>query len=204
MASRERAWQARAIPLAGRLLLELLVVFIGVYAASMFAQRQARQAEEEHGLALRRALAAELEFIQEQGRRNQRSFKEIDAYADAIAGGARPPLQPFSSRIPFAPDVWEAALASGGIRLIEPALVIDLSNFYGSIRGFMADLENHRANTREILLPNIDQPVSEFYDESGALRPKYRWYLEHLRWISQEGPSLAAKADSLQRRLVRK
>ena len=202
MASRERPWQARAIPLAGRLLLELLVVFIGVYAASMFAQRQARQAEEEHGRALRRALAAELEFIHEQGR--QISFEQIDAYAAAIAGGGCPPLQPFTSRIPFTPDVWEAALASGGIRLIEPALVIDLSNFYGGMRAFMAELDDQRANTREVLLPNLDQPLSEFYDDSGTLRPKYEWYLEHLRLISRQAPSLAAKADSLHRRLVRK
>ena len=183
------------VPLVARVLLELLVVFVGVYGASMLAQRQALRAEREHGEALRRALAAELAFIHEQGEKV--SLDEIRAYADAIEGGGRPPLQPITSRIPFSPDVWEAALASGGVRLIEPSLVLDLSNFYGSMRGFMAELDDQRAYTREILLPNLGRPSSEFYDERGVLRPKYHWYLEHLRRISRQAPALAAKADTL-------
>lgn len=186
---------------AGRLVLELLVVFIGVFGASMLADREARKADEEHGRALRRALATELAFIHAQGR--QVRLGTIDAYADAISSGDRPPLQPFSSRIGFSPDVWEAALASGGVRLLEPELMLELSNFYGSMRALLAGLDDHRADTREILLPNLDRPSSEFYDESGALRPKYHWYLEHLRWISRETPALAAKADSLRAVLSR-
>lgn len=186
---------------AGRLVLELLVVFIGVFGASMLAEREARKADQEHGRALRRALATELAFIHSQGR--AMSFETIDAYADAISSGERPPLQPFSSRIGFAPDVWEAALASGGVRLLEPELMLELSNFYGSMRAFLAQLDDHRADTREILLPNLDQPSSEFYDDSGALRPKYAWYLEHLRWVSRQTPALAARADSLSKVLSR-
>jgi hypothetical protein len=185
----------RAIPLGVRLLLELVVVFVGVYAAAMLAQRQARLAEEEHSRALRRALAAELAFIHQQG--SAIKLDEIVDFADSISAGHRPELFPFTWRVPFAPDVWEATLASGGVRLMEPSLVVAVSKFYGEMRGFMAELDDNRAYTRDILLPNLGRPPSEFYQENGRLRTKYGWYLSHMRYVARQVPMLVAQADSL-------
>jgi hypothetical protein len=50
----------RVVPFVGRLLLELLVGFVGVYAAATLAQRQDRVAEAERRDALRLDLAEEM------------------------------------------------------------------------------------------------------------------------------------------------
>lgn len=186
---------SRPLPLAVRLGLELLVVFIGVYAAALLAQHHERRAELDRAHALRSALASEIAYILEKGR--DLDMSQVSVYADAIAGGAQPPLQPIASRMPFSPDVWEAALASGGVQLLEPELLIGLATFYGEMRGFQSELETQRAYARTLLIPNLEQPPSAFYTDAGQLRPTYRWYYEHLRWLPGEVDRLLQRADSL-------
>lgn len=180
-------------------MLELLVVFIGVYAASMLAQRHAIRAEQQHAFALREALATELGYIHSKG--SELDMGDIPAYLLALQNGTRPALHPLSSRIPFSPDVWEAAMASGAVRLIEPDLLLELSAFYGEMRSFIAELEQNRAYNRAVLLPNLGAPDTEFYDEEGRLRPKYHWYIEHLHFLQRQAPHLAARAGELAAKL---
>lgn len=188
-------WQRRSLPFIGRLLLELLVVFVGVFGAATLAQSQAERAEREHAHTLRRALAAELAFIHAQGRAID--LTGLANYADAITRGDRPPLNPFISRVPFSPDVWNATLSSGLVRLMDPALVLRLANFYGRLHAFLYELDDHRANTRALLLPKAGHPPDTFYDEAGRLRIEFRWYLEHLRWLGREAPHLTEEAGAL-------
>jgi hypothetical protein len=117
-------------------LLELLVVFVGVYAASMLAGRQARHAEVERTHVLRTAVAREVGYIRAEG--DELALSPLIVYADAIAAGAHPPLQPFASRMPFSRDVWEAATASGEVQLLDPDLVIRMAALYGEIPGFLS------------------------------------------------------------------
>ena len=62
--SRERMWRA-----ALRLAFELVVVFVGVYAASAVAQYQERQAADEWRHQIRVALIREIESITRNTRR---------------------------------------------------------------------------------------------------------------------------------------
>lgn len=192
-------WTRRGPQLAGRLFLELLVVFFGVYAASMLAQRQAVRAEQEHAVALRQALVTELNYVHSKGA--EMDMGEIGPYLAAIESGRRPALYPLASRIPFSPDVWEAAMASGAVRLIPADIVLELSAFYGEMRGLMAEMDQNRAYVRTILLPNLGAPDSEFYDDAGTLRLKYRWYADHLTYLEREIPRLTEKAGHLREKL---
>lgn len=187
----------RIVPLAGRLLLELLVVFVGVYAAATLAQRQDRLAEVERREALQRALAEELGAIARTGEEMRPQLDALEAYSAAIRSGARPALEANQSYIPFTPSVWEAALASGGVELMDPALVVRLSEFYSRMGALMELGERTADHVRTVLLPNLDAPPSEFYDAEGQLRPKYEWYLFHLDRTVREGRRLTDLAAEL-------
>lgn len=197
MAETPASPRRRAALFAGRLLLELLVVFVGVYAAAMLAQRHERLAEAERRDALRRALAEELGEIAGVGERMGGELDGLDAYAAAIESGARPPLEPTQSYLPFSPSVWEAALASGGVALLDPALVTRLSGFYSRMDALVRLGDQRGEYVRTVLLPNLDAPPSEFYDADGQLRPKYGWYLFHLRRTAREGRRLTDLAAEL-------
>jgi len=190
-------WLRRAAPLAGRLLLELLVVFAGVYGAAMLAQRQGRLAEVDQRDALRLALAEELGQMAGIAQQMSSELDALEAYAAAIRSEARPPLRATQSYLPFTPSVWEAALASGGIELLDPALVVRLSGFYGRMDALVRLGEQRGDLVRTVLLPNLDAPLSEFYGADGQLRPKYGWYLFHLDRTIQEGRRLTDLAAEL-------
>lgn len=194
MANRTRK---RIVPLVGRLLLELLVVFVGVYAAAMLAQRQERLAEVERRDALRLALAEELGQIAGVAQQMSGELDELEAYAATIRSEARPSLRATQSYLPFTPSVWEAALASGGIELLDPGLVVRLSGFYGRMDALVRLGEQRGDLIRTVLLPNLDAPPSEYYDADGQLRPKYSWYLFHLDRTIQEGRRLTDLAADL-------
>lgn len=199
----ERGTWRRLAPQAGRLLLELLVVFVGVYAAFALAQHQAQQDERDRAAALRRALAAELALVVEAGEAGAQEIAGLRRYAVSFDDGSRPPLQPLDTNVPFSPDVWEAALASGGVELLDPDLLVRLSSFYGSVRLTLQQVDQADAYTRTLLLPNVDRPASEFYDETGRLRPKYGWYRRHVVRLATRVPALAAEADTLRTELLR-
>ena len=189
--------RTRVLPFIGRLLLELLVVFVGVYAAATLAQRQDRAAEAERRDALRLALAEELGEIAAVARQMSGQLDEAEAYIEAIQSGARPPLQATQSFLPFTPSVWEAALMSGGVELMDPGLVTRLSGFYSRMDALVRLSEQRGEYVRTVLLPNLDAPPSEFYDADGQLRPKYGWYLFHLQRTVREGRRLTGLATEL-------
>lgn len=197
-----KPWPLRAVPPAGRLLLELLVVFVGVYAAFALAQHQAARDEAARRAALRHALAEELAVIAAKGRAGDAEFASLEAYVAAMNQGARPPLRPLNTYVPFSPDVWQAALASGGVELLEPAQVVRLSGFYSRVLALGRQIERADAYTRTLLLPNIDQPPSEFYDADGRLRPKYHWYRQHLQRMVSEARAITTRADTLRALLL--
>lgn len=188
---------------AGQVALQLAIVFVGVYAAFALAQVQAERDQDARRGALRAALAEELGVVAEQGRKGAPEFAQLRQYVAAIDGGMRPPLQPLDTNIPFSPDVWEATLASGGLELLDPALVIRLSTFYSSVRHLMHQIDQNDEATRALLLPNLDRPPSEFYDNDGRIRPKYMWFRRHIGRLAERVPEIGAEADSLRAELLR-
>lgn len=180
---------------AARWLSELVIVFVGVYAAFALNKAQERGRQRELRQQLLRVLVEDLRFLSEEGRSHM-DLDRLGTYVQGIRSG-KVPLTWFAINIPYRPDVWEASLQSGGVALLGPPLVARLSRFYGKTQGLIYHLTTFDQYMRELLLPESPEKKSGFYDKRGQLKPQYRWYLYYLETATEEIGSLFDEADSL-------
>lgn len=183
-----------------RLIVELFVVFFGVYAAFAISEFQKAREAETRRVQLQMALVREIEDITNNTRRAAQNVPPGLARLDSlIAAGAQPPLQPMLEPVRVRTHMWEATLASGGLDLFDVPTVYELSRFYNGLNAAFEQLAQLRTLSETMLLPNLDRGVEEFYEpETGALRPKYQWY----RIGMAELGNLAAEVTVMGDRLV--
>ena len=178
---------------------ELLVIFIGVYAASAFSEYQQRRAMMERRHQIREALVREIEGVAGNTRRVASNLARVTAeYDSAIAAGRRPPLQPLIEPVRVESHIWNATLQSDGLDLLDVPTVYRLSGFYNGLNAAFEQLEQLRNLSETLLLPNLDRGPDEFYDpETGKLRHKYEWYLSGMRNLQVQAGRLSVVGDSL-------
>jgi hypothetical protein len=167
---------SRRVPVPARLLLELVVVFVGVYAAFALSEHQRQRVAEERRKQTQLALVREIESITEVTRRVAQQIPAAVARFDSlVAAGARPALEPMIEPVRVESHMWQATLASGGLELFDVGAVFRLSQFYNELNAGFEQLAQLRGLSETVLIPNLDRGDDEFYDpSSGALREKYR------------------------------
>lgn len=187
----------------GRLVLELFVVFIGVTSAFLVDQYREQRARDERRDQMAAALVQELaslaDALESESPDFERAAADFEAREEA---GERPPLRMAYLNGAFRADMWDAALAVGGVELLDPSLAVRLSFFYTQVGELGGEVERWNRLSEELLLPYVSAGSDRFYDESGRLRPEYEWYTRGIRRISQIMTKLAddgrALADELQ------
>lgn len=182
-----------------RLAFELLVIFAGVYAASMVAEYQERQEAAERRHQIRLALTREIESITSRTRRAESNVgRGVAFYDSAIAAGAMPPLQPFLEPVRVEAHMWNATLASGGLELLDVPTVYRLSQFYNELNAGFEQLAQLRQLSESLILPGLDGGTAEFYDPATKkLRPKYGWYLTAMRDLQRQAGRITAEGDTI-------
>lgn len=170
----------------GRLFTELVVVFIGVYAAFMLSEFRAEKQAEERRMQVVDALKTEIEEILFRAKRSSGGLIGLTAYYDStIAAGAMPSLRPMIEPIRAESHMWEAALQSGGLNDLDVSTMYRLSQFYNVLNAGFEQLAQLRTLSETLIIPNLDQGPSAFYDvKTKKLLKKYYWYLDGLQRIS--------------------
>lgn len=192
------SWRAGAVWLA----LELVVVFVGLYAAFAVSEYQARRQADERREQLRLALVREISDITENVKNGADGMASALAFYDAqLESGGTPALQPLIEAIDVRAHMWEATIASGGIDLFDVSTVFELSAFYNELNAGFAQIDQLRELSQTILIPNLDKGIEEFYSAPGRLRAKYGWYLGGLRHLHGLAIGIAAMGDTLVTRL---
>jgi len=120
--------------LLSKIAVELFIVFVGVSAAFALDDYRDARRQDQRQQAIYRALDRELTqmaethgpvFLQEMAR-------QLKAWDQALARGEKP--LPPTFRLPGAErppmGVWDAAVATGSIELIDAALFYELARFY--------------------------------------------------------------------------
>ena len=182
-----------------RLGLELAVVFIGVYGAfalSEYAERREAEARREQFQA---ALVTEIrDIIDNTGYVAQTVPEYLAQFDSAVAAGERPPLRPWIEPVRVQTHMWDAALRSGGLELMDVGTIYELSRFHNALNAGFAQLQQLRALSETVLIPNLGSGPEEFYDaETGALRPKYQWYRDGLGRLGRLAENITTMGDSL-------
>ena len=190
---------SRIRSLSARLALELVVVFIGVYAASAFSQYQAKKSALERQRQVQSALIAEIQDLTSHTRPVAENLpRQVAQFDSAVAAGKRPALEPWIEPVRVETHMWDVTLQSDVLNLFDVPTVYSLSQFYNELNLGFAQLAQLREMSQSVLIPNMEKGPDEFYEPgNGQLRPKYQWYRIGLGNLAQLATSITKMGDSL-------
>ena len=186
-----------------RYLIELLIVFAGVYGAFLLSEYKENRQKDERKNQIYGALLREISSVSTDAQHIGTELSKYKAIYDSlIAERKMPRLGSFTNPILFTPHVWEATIQSDGLSLLEVSTIEKLSEFYGYTQHLVTLIEEFRGRTESFILFNYDKDKYEFYDlKTKQLRPKYSWYLQGLGQMAGEcdrihraGRSLSGRA----------
>ena len=166
----------------GRWTAELLLVFVGVYAAFWLNNyQQRRQDEERHDrilASIERTLREGIESNEVSRAKEQQAAAEFRRALDA---GEMPPLRQFVFTTDYSPGDFAALLQSGGIQLLDLETLTALRNDETIIRWGLSRMARYTKLSDELIVPNLDQDISFFYDPtSRKLRKRFEFFPEAL------------------------
>jgi len=167
----------------GRWLAELILVFVGVYAAFWLNNYQQRQQEVKRRDQILASLEQQLnEGITSAKTEGVTEEKLVAGFQRALAAGEMPPLATFSFSSDYSASDFATLLQSGGIELLDVQTLTALRNFESVIRGGLARIAHFQKLSDEMIAPNLDQDISFFYDPATKkLRKRFEKYPEALQ-----------------------
>jgi hypothetical protein len=176
--SRRRLW-----PRLGAWAAELILVFIGVYAAFWLNNFQERQHDAERRDRILASIERTLREGIESGKINRAKEEEVTAkFQRALDAGEMPPLQPFVFTTDYSPGDFATLLQSGGTELLDLGTLNALRNDESVIRWGLSRLQRYQKLSDELIVPNLDQDISFFYDPATKkLRKRFEIYPEALQ-----------------------
>jgi hypothetical protein len=162
----------------GRWVAELVLVFIGVYAAFWLSNFQQHQQDAERRDRILASIEQELHRGIESGKvAGAKQEQEAARLRRALDAGEMPPLQPFVFTTDYSPGDIAALLQSGGVQLLDVKTLVALRELESVIRWGVSDMERYQRLSDELIVPNLDQDISFFYDPiTKKLRKRFEIY----------------------------
>ncbi len=203
--AKDRSW-SRFGPLLSKIALELFIVFIGVSAA--FAVENYRNGREQDARreAVYRALDRELKQMAETlGPALQRRMSEqLDAWDQAIARGEKP--LPPAFRLPGAErpptGVWNAAVATGTIELVDAELMFELARFYIRADSTGDLYQRYSIGAQNDVWPYLREGPKAFWAPDGHLRREIVAHVQRLRDFRERQGRLSLEARALRTKIA--
>jgi hypothetical protein len=166
----------------GRWVAELVLVFIGVYAAFWLNNYQQHRQEAQRRDQILASL--EQEFLRgiESGKIiGAKQERQADEFRRALDAGEMPPLRPFVFTTDYNPGDIATLLQSGGVELLDVKTLMTLRQLESVIRWGLSDMQRYQKLSDELIVPNLDQDISFFYDPaSKKLRKRFEIYPQAL------------------------
>jgi len=193
---------AKAFAKIGPWIAELLLVFIGVYAAfwlNSFQQHREEAKRRDRILAsLERLLEAGIANTKEQIETQEREVGELER---AIKAGEMPPVRRFSFTTDYNPGDMATLLQSGGIDLLDMRTLTALREFESVVRWGLSRMAHYQKLSDELIAPNLDEENSFFYEPSAQLRKRFEIYPEALEAELNFFRELEQKQEQLLRQI---
>ena len=167
----------------GRWAAELVLIFIGVYAAFWLNNFQQRQEGVERRDRILASIERTLREGIESGKINRAKEEEEAAkFQRALDAGEMPPLHPFVFTTDYNPSDFATLLQSGGIELLDLETLRALRNDESVIRWGLSRLQRYQKLSDELIVPNLDQDISFFYDPATKkMRQRFEIYPDALQ-----------------------
>jgi len=166
----------------GRWTAELILVFVGVYAAFWLNNYQQHRQDAGRRDQILAALEQQLREGIDSGKINRaKQEKKATEFLRALDAGEMPPLQPFHFITDYSPTDWATMLQSGGVQLLDVQTLMAVRNDESVIRWGLSRMAWYQKLSDELIVPNLDQDISFFYDPvTKKLRKRFDIYPEAL------------------------
>src|SRR5882757_4010571 len=167
----------------GRWVAELVLVFVGVYAAFWLSNYQQHRQDAEHRDRILDYIEQTLSEGIESSKANRAKEQEPEAveFRRALDAGEMPPVRPFVFITDYSPSDLATMLQSGGVQLFEVQTLKALRSDESVIRWGLQRMARYQKLSDELIVPNLDQDISFFYDPTTRkLRKRFEMYPEAL------------------------
>jgi hypothetical protein len=166
----------------GRWAAELLLVFVGVYAAFWLNNYQQHRQDAERRDRILASIEQELRRGIESGKiAGAKEEQQAAKFRRAIDAGEMPPLHPFVFTTDYSPGDIATLLQSGGVELLDVKTLVALRELEFVIRWGLSDMAHYQKLSDELIVPNLDQDISFFYDPAAKkLRKRFEIYPQAL------------------------
>jgi hypothetical protein len=202
---RVRIWPSR--DLFAKLALELFVVFVGVSAAFAVDDYREMRSDQQKRAAVYTALDRELtQMAETHGPRFQREMtQQLNAWDQALARGEEP--LPPTFRLPGAErpptGVWDAAVATDSISLIDPDLFYELARFYNRANSAGMLYQRYSESAQTYIWPYLNNGPAAFWEPGRRPRAEVLASVQRLRDFRQKQGELGQEARHLRETLRR-
>ena len=166
-------------------LLELLVVFVGVFAAFQLNDYQQHRKDQQAKIKYYKTFRHELQLISGDIRNLRDTINSIvDSYEKEISQGNRPPLV-IHSGLFFQGKAFvvESAFNDAHFTTLGQEFIVSISRGANLFYWIKDHLNEYQGRVKDLLY-NTPYRNGQFYEGSG-LRPEYQWYLDELKMISK-------------------
>ena len=167
----------------GRWTAELLLVFVGVYAAFWLSNYQQHQQDAERRDRILAYIEQTLSEGIQSSKANRAREQEPEAaeFRRALDAGEMPPMRPFVFITDYSPSDLATMLQSGGVQLFDVQTLKALRSDESVIRWGLARMARYQKLSDELIVPNLDQDISFFYDPATKkLRKRFEIYPDAL------------------------
>src|ERR1043166_2321679 len=167
----------------GRWTVELVLVFVGVYAAFWLNNYQQHQQDAKRRDQILGSIERTLREGIASGKINAAEEEQQAAeFQRALDAGDMPPLRPFVFTTDYNPGDFGTLLQSGGIELLDVETLTAVRNDESVIRWGLSRMALYQKLSDELIVPNLDQEISFYYDPATRkLRKRFEMYPEALR-----------------------
>jgi hypothetical protein len=167
---------------AGRWVAELVLIFVGVYAAFWLSNYQQHRQDAERRDRILASIEQTLQEGIESGKINRtEQEREAVQFRRALDADEMPPLRPFVFTTDYSPADFATLLQAGGIQLLDLQTLTALRNDESVIRWGLSRMARYQKLSDELIVPNLDQDISFFYDPATKkLRKRFEIYPEAL------------------------
>lgn len=167
----------------GGWVVELILVFVGVSAAFWLSNYQQHRQDAERRDRILASIERTLREGIESGKINRaKEEREAAEFKRALHAGEMPPLRPFVFITDYNPGDFATWLQAGGTQLLDLETLMALRNDESVIRWGLSGMARYQKLSDELIVPNLDQDISFFYDPvTKKLRKRFGMYPEALQ-----------------------
>ena len=188
---------------AGHWIVELVLVFIGVSAAFWLNNVQQHKQEAKRRDQILASIERTLREGIASGKVNAaQEERQLAEFQRALDAGEMPPLRPYVFTTDYSPGDFAVLLQSGGVELLDVETLTALRNDESVIRWGLSRLQRYQKLSDELIVPNLAQELSFFYDPATRkLRKPFEIYPEALQATVQFAHDLDRTHSELLKRI---